>query len=306
MNPDLTIFLASYNGSKFINEQIESIKNQSYKNWKLIASDDASNDATVEILKHFQLQFGSDKFLIKTGPQKGHCQNFLSMTCADIAKTKYYAYCDQDDIWMPDKIERAIKYIDTIPSCVPALYCSRTLCIDEQSKPLHLSSLFNKTPDFKNALVQNIAGGNTMVFNNAARELIKKAGLTNVPAHDWWTYLLVTGCGGEVYYDPVPSILYRQHEENQVGDNSSLSAHILRLKMLLKGNYKDYNNRNIAALQANIDILTAENQRTLNTFAQFRNMGLLRRIYGLQRTGLYRNRFLDNIGLFVATIINKI
>ena len=105
----------------------------------------------------------------------------------------FFACCDQDDVWWPDKLERALQWLHTVPEHVPAVYFSRTRNVDASGNIIGCSPLFRRPPNFRNALVQSIGGGNTMVFNRAARELLVAAGPVDVASHDWWTYLLVSG-----------------------------------------------------------------------------------------------------------------
>jgi len=105
-----------------------------------------------------------------------------------------------------------------------------------------MSPLFVFPPSFRNALEQRIAGGNTMVFNLASKRLIENAGLLDVPSH-WWLYILVTGCGGLVFYDKVGYILYRQHDGTLVGGNNTYYAKTKRLIMALQGRFQNWNKK---------------------------------------------------------------
>ena len=106
---------------------------------------------------------------------------------------------------------------------LPLLFCSRTLTITESGTPVGMSPLFRRTPSFRNALVQSLAGGNTMVLNRAARDIVALASRrARFVSHDWWAYLLVTGAGGVVHYSAKPLVRYRQHAQNLVGANTSL------------------------------------------------------------------------------------
>ena len=111
-SPLICILMSTYNGGKFLSEQLESIDNQTHKNWRLVISDDGSSDNTLTIAKQFQDKWGSDRLEIRQGPQQGFCQNFLSMACDNTIRAGLYAFSDQDDIWMPDKLERAVRYFD--------------------------------------------------------------------------------------------------------------------------------------------------------------------------------------------------
>jgi hypothetical protein len=120
---------------------------------------------------------------IHAGPAEGSTANFLSLTCRADIDADYFAYADQDDVWESDKLERAVNWLKTIPEGVPALYGSRTLLVDARNQHIGYSPLFEREPNFRNALVQSIAGGNTMVFNRAARDLLRRRAKTSKPSH---------------------------------------------------------------------------------------------------------------------------
>ena len=198
-------------------------------------SDDGSTDATLDLLHKYQLQSQPNQVKLYSGPKRGFAANFLSLVCNEEIESDYYAYSDQDDIWQADKLQVAIDWLNSVPKEVPALYCSRTELVDEKCKHIGYSLLYKKKISFLNALVQNISGGNTMVFNQAACDILRAAGfMTPVVAHDWWTYLLITGCGGEVYYDVHTHMLYRQHAGAQIGANTGWRARLMRLSLLMR------------------------------------------------------------------------
>ena len=299
--------LCTYHGQRYLAEQLDSFKAQTHLNWEVFASDDGSLDDTHAILDAHRQQWGTEKLSIHFGPAEGFAANFLSLTCNADIQADCYAYSDQDDVWEADKLQRAVEWLQTVPQIVPALYCSRTRLVDASNCSIGLSPLFNKPPCFANALMQNIGGGNTMVFNDAARKLLREAGdKVDVVTHDWWAYLVITGCGGKVFYDPYPSVRYRQHDSNLVGMNSSWRARLMRLRMLAQGQFKRWNDRNITALQTFANNLTPENQETLGLFATGRGKALLPRLTRLKRSGIKRQSFPSNVVLFVAAIFGKI
>src|SRR5262249_46946867 len=159
------ILLCTLNGERFLVEQLASLERQTFTNWRLVASDDGSNDHTKSILQAFKRSHETGKVEIIDGPQRGAPANFLFLACRQNPVSDYYAFCDQDDVWEADKLARAIAILEQAPPGVPALYGSRTSLIDESGEKFGLSPLFPKTPTFRCALVQSIAGGNTMVFN---------------------------------------------------------------------------------------------------------------------------------------------
>jgi hypothetical protein len=133
-----------------------------------------------------------------------------------------------------------------------------------------MSPMFVFPPSFRNALVQSIAGGNTMIFNQAAKNLIEKVGMVDVPSHDWWLYQLISGVEGIVYYDKVPQILYRQHEFALVGGNNTFPAKIERVWMLLQGRFQNWNTQNIMVLKQVEHLLVKNHQEILNLFELLR------------------------------------
>jgi glycosyltransferase involved in cell wall biosynthesis len=304
--PKVAILLATYNGQRFLPKQLDSLIGQTYPNWQIFASDDNSTDDTMDILGIYKNKLGDHQLTITSGPRLGFAVNFLSMVHNTAINADYYAYADQDDIWEADKLQRAIDWLSTVPQDIPSLYCSRTRLIDEHDNRMGHSPLFTRTPSFANALVQNIGGGNTMVFNQAARDIIGQITPANIVSHDWLTYLAVTGCGGRVYYDSQPFINYRQHKSNLVGTNSSWCSRLVRIKMLFAGRFRLWNECNISALEFINSRLTPKNQLIFRQFLITRQGWLIPRLINFFRSGIYRQTLLGNMGLIAAVVFNKI
>lgn len=307
VNPLVAILLCTYNGAQFLEEQLDSLEAQTHQNWVVIASDDGSTDNTPEILRQYQSKWPAGKLTIRSGPQKGFCQNFLSLACDPNIRADYYAFCDQDDVWLPAKLEVALSNISANQSTeVPHLYCGRTKYVTKNLKPCGMSPLFVFPPSFRNALVQSIAGGNTMVFNQPAKKLIEKVGPVDVPSHDWWLYQLISGVEGVVFYDRMPYLLYRQHEFALVGGNNSFPAKMERVWMLLQGRFQKWNMQNIAVLKQVNHLLVKNHQEILVMFEVMRNAKLKDRFRLMEVCGLYRQTRRGTLSLFLATLINKI
>jgi glycosyltransferase involved in cell wall biosynthesis len=305
--PLVAILLCTYNGARFLAEQLDSLEAQTHQNWVVIASDDGSTDQTLEILRQYQAKWPSGKLTIRSGPQNGFCQNFLSLACDPNIRADYYAFCDQDDVWLPEKLTVALENISSNQQAeVPCLYCGRTKYVTETLKPCGMSPLFVFPPSFRNALVQSIAGGNTMVFNQAAKLLLEKVGPVDVPSHDWWMYQLISGVEAEVFYDPKPYVLYRQHEFALVGGNNSFPAKMERVWMLLQGRFQRWNAQNIEALKQVNHLFVKNHQEILSMFEALRGAHLKDRFRLMEICGLYRQTRRGTFSLYLAALIKKI
>jgi len=302
---NLAILLCAYNGGKFLREQLDSFVAQSFKNWRLFVYDDQSTDDTKDLVESHD---AADKItFISNDTKLGFAKNFLNGLHSTPAHFDFYAISDQDDIWLENKLQRAVAYLKTIDDQKPALYCSRTTLVDSIGTLIGYSPLFQKKPSFRNALVQSIAGGNTMVLNKAACDLVARVERdTEVVSHDWFIYQLVTGAGGVIYYDPHSEILYRQHEANLIGSNNGFCAKLSRIKMLLNNSFKAWNDTNTRALQNSRDLLTQENRDVLDIFVRSRESYLIPRLMGFLKSGIYRQTFLGNVALVAGAMLNKI
>jgi glycosyltransferase involved in cell wall biosynthesis len=309
-SPLVAILMGTMNGARFLPEQLDSLAAQTHQNWVLIASDDGSTDDTLRILKVYQAKWPAGKLIIKEGPKQGFCVNFLSMACDSSIKADYYAFCDQDDVWLPNKLEVAVDNIAAHQLhkgvTLPYLYCGRTSYVSEKLEPIGISPLFVFPAKFRNALVQSIAGGNTMVFNQQTKFALEKVGVVDVPSHDWWLYLLVSGIGGEVYYDKVPQILYRQHDDSIVGENRSFTSKCFRAYTLLRGRFRNWNTKNIEALCVVNGMLAEDNQEILRLFKLMRSAKLIDRFRLMEVCGLYRQTWRGTMTLYLAAFLKKI
>ena len=300
--PEVTILMCTYNGAPFLEEQLLSIERQSYRNWRLVACDDGSTDQTREILSEFDSKTGGRCITRVAGGRKGFVHNYLTLACDETAKGDFFAFCDQDDAWEPDKLARALAWLTEVPDTVPALYCSRTKHMDTFGKEIGYSRLFTGCPTFANALVQSIAGGNTMVFNEATRRLIRLVGVVDAPAHDWLLYLLVTAVEGSVKYDPYPAVRYRLHRDNAIGNPGWLR----RLDMLLNNRFRLLIGKNLAILNSFRPHMTARNNVILDEFSKVRELRLRGRMCAFYRSGVHRKSIFGNMGLLLAVVLGKL
>jgi glycosyltransferase involved in cell wall biosynthesis len=303
----IAILMATYNGANHLQGQIQSLIEQSYSEWELCVSDDGSSDQTLAVLEGVANSTLLGRLRVFAGPRQGFAKNFLSLVNRTEIQANYFAFCDQDDHWREDKLARGLAALQQVPAHVPALYCTRTRSVDSLGQHLGFSPLFSKPPCFANALVQSIAGGNTMIFNSAARDLLASTpDDITIVSHDWWAYLLVSGCGGQVFYDAEATLDYRQHAGNLVGANSSWLDRLLRLRKMFSGRFREWNDANRIALNFYHAQLIPENQQKLNIFVQGRDGSLLKRLRSIKETGVFRQTSIGHLGLWLAAVFKKV
>jgi glycosyltransferase involved in cell wall biosynthesis len=296
----VAILMGTRDGARFLRAQLETIAAQSHRDWRLVASDDGSTDATRAILAAFRAEQGPERVEIRTGPCQGFAANFLGLAGDPGIRAEHYAFADQDDLWDEDRLARGIARLGGLDPAVPALTGGRTRLIDEAGAPCGLSPEFRAPPSFENALVQSIAGGNTMLFNAAAKRLFEAVPDVAVVAHDWWAYQLVSGAGGTVIYDPAPAVAYRQHPANLIGGNMGLRAKAERLRLLAAGRLAEYTDTNLAALDAAAALLTPEARAKVALLRRARSRGLFGRIRLMRRLALYRQTRAGTASLWLA------
>jgi len=302
------ILLSTYNGERYLEEQLNSLLAQDFSREICVwVRDDGSSDGTLAILRRFEKEHDW-KFKVNAGRNIGVVRSFFRLLELT-PQEGYFAFCDQDDIWNRDKLTRAIAQLETIPENVPAMYCSRTELIDKVGRHLgYWPPIPRKGPGFANALIENIAVGCTIVLNSAAKRLISGAlpDPDRVIMHDWWTYLCVSAFG-RVIYDPEPSIRYRQHGGNTVG-GTNLVFRKLRVKI---ANF--WRNRGKFRLRAQAeefdrlfgDQLSSESRRILKDFLKVR-ASLVSRVRYAFSTDLYRQMPLDHLMFRVLYIMKHI
>jgi glycosyltransferase involved in cell wall biosynthesis len=303
----VAILMCTKDGAAFIDDQLKSIADQTHENWSLIVSDDGSTDDTVAKIKRFAETHAQKTIILREGPSKGVCANFLSLANDSTIDADYFAFSDQDDIWHKKKLQRALTCLAATPTGIPGMYCGRTELMTFDELPDGFSPLFTRPPAFENALVQSLGGGNTMVFNRAAKMSLEEAATNEVVLHDWWVYQLVSAAGGILYYDPQPMLRYRQHPDNLIGSNLGWRARFVRLRMMLSGRFRDWNDMNIAALQkVPSHLMAPRNREVLELFMKARTASFLKRVYFLKKSGVYRQSLAGNFGLVAATILKRI
>lgn len=225
------ILLATYNGERYLTEQVESILSQTYQNWVLKIRDDCSRDATASIVRSYVEKYPDKIMLVGDGTASGGAKNnfFRLMSLSD---GQYIMFCDQDDVWEPNKIELTLKRMKELEkekgSSLPLLVFTDLRVVNENLETIassfeRMSHLDCTRTQLPRLLVQNVVTGCTAMMNAALREIAVQAkDLSRVTMHDGWVALIASAFGASAYL-PVQTICYRQHGDNSVGAKKTLS-----------------------------------------------------------------------------------
>lgn len=303
----VTICLCTRNGAAHLPAQLDSYLAQTHENWALWISDDGSDDATPEILHAFRKAHGHRRDIrILRGPQRGVAANYLSLLTHPDLPPGPVALSDQDDVWHPGKLSRALAGIGAAGG--PVLYGAQYLYTDAALRVTGHSRPPGRGASFGNALVQNIVSGHSAVLNAPALDLLRRAGMPDGLAfHDWWLYQLVTGAGGRVICDRERVLSYRQHGANHMGARHGIRAAGTRAAALLGRRYGGWVAAHIAALNRASHLLTPESRAILRALsaAGAPRAGPARAAL-LARCGLHRQTRPETAALYLAAALGRV
>ena len=262
-NYRIAILMATYNGEKYLKEQIDSIISQTCQDWHLYIHDDGSKDSTIAIIKDYICQYPDSITLLDYPPQGGACKNFLSLL--ERVEAPYYMFCDQDDVWLPEKIEKSFCKIQEIEekssSKTPIIINTDLTIVDEHLHTIcesfwsHERIIPNWLRTYDDHAAVYSATGCTMLFNHKTKEIVKHP-YKYATMHDAWVNLSVAAVNGVICYLPESFILYRQHRQNTQGTRDPYTftlkyrlRHILKIYNINRRHYLEMNSiRNITLL----------------------------------------------------------
>lgn len=226
----VVVIMSTYNGSRFVSEQIDSILAQLPGDGLLLVRDDGSSDGTVDRVN----SLNDGRIRIVRGANLGFGRSFLTLLASVPTDAQMVMFSDQDDVWLPGKIVTAWRHLAPL-TVGAALYCSAQILVDENLIPLQVTPPWPRGASFESALAENIVTGCTAALNRAAIDLVCRAGVPQgVLFHDWWLYLTVSAMG-TVIVDDQPTLLYRQHGSNVIGRGSGwLGRHWQMVPFLIK------------------------------------------------------------------------
>jgi len=217
---NIAILMATYNGERYIGEQIDSLLNQSYQDWTLFIHDDGSTDKTNEIIRKYEKNYPNQIVIVEAPPTGGAKFNFMFLL--SIVEAPYIMFCDQDDVWLENKIKKTFDRMSSLDKNVPALVYTELKVVKEDLKELSPSlSQYNHFRHSRNSinflLVENIVTGCTVMINDKLADLcLKSSDNSKIVMHDWWLALVAAKFGVISFVDE-SLILYRQHLYNTIG-----------------------------------------------------------------------------------------
>ncbi|MFC6260629.1 glycosyltransferase family 2 protein [Levilactobacillus fujinensis] len=299
---DVAILMSTFNGADYIEQQINTIRAQSYTAWTLYIRDDGSTDTTVSLIR--QLMLTDQRIVLCAEPNPvnlGPARSFMTL----LAQTEadYYLFADQDDFWLPDKIEKTLNVMRRLNQHDPNLVHTNLSLADKDLNVLVTSFNDVAYDDVQSLLLANDITGCTVMINRQLRELVRQD--CDIPCmHDMWLGLRAV-MFGNVAYLKEPTILYRQHGSNVVGSTTSkvakvrtfnspaekerLVTTVLTARTLLKR----YGNH-----------FSAAERQTLLTLAQLGQVSLPRSLWRIKRNRIYKHSFLATASFILKLTLN--
>lgn len=276
----LAILMATYNGEKYIAEQLDSLLNQTVSDFTVYIHDDGSTDNTVEIIKQYQKKYPDRFQCLEYPPSGGAKNNFLSLL--RMVEAQYYMFCDQDDVWFPEKVKISYSEMKKCESGnwdMPCVVFGDMQVTDRERRVISTSYLkyVKKDPQkisLKELLVQNVAAGCTMMINRKLALLsLHYQNQDSIFMHDWWI-MLIAACVGKIAYMNKPLLMYRQHGDNSVGIGKDRYKWLKeKVRNVIGGKQLDVSKqgiiyqRKIARELLKLEVLTEADQKLLNRLA---------------------------------------
>ena len=300
INKNISVLLSTYNGEKYIEQQLNSLLNQTNQNFRLIVRDDCSNDNTFEILNKYKIE------ILEAKENLGAKSNFSALLeyAVDNSNSEYFIFCDQDDVWENDKIDQTLVKIREIEKKypkTPVLVHTDLKVVDEDLKKLNESFMIYQGIDAKyknlnNLLIQNNITGCTVMINRKLAEMCLP-----IPAecimHDWWIGLVASKFGKIGYLDR-STIRYRQHAYNSIG------AKQFGLEYIVKSMFKYHSlSKNIVQAKAFLNSyrnsLDKDSIEMLEDFTNIESKSFWQKREILLKHKLLKQGFIRNIGLLL-------
>lgn len=296
---EIVVLMSTYNGSNYLEKQLESIKNQKGVKIKLVVRDDGSKDNTIEILEKWSEAIDLD--IIK-GENLGSSKSFLELL-KNSPNANYYAFADQDDYWLNNKLITAIEKLKKYSNEAPSLYFSEMTLVNQDLEKIKTEK-WHRYIDFPRSLIHNPASGCTMVFNHKTKEIINE-NKSDVFMHDSFIFKVINALGGNIHFDTNSYILYRQHGNNVVGGSQPLRKKMKKRFSTIKNKPRYREKESTIILQNYKDNIKENNIKYLDYLANYRST-IKYRFYLLFSRKFIFNKLSENIYFRISVILGRL
>jgi hypothetical protein len=293
----VAILLSTYNGESFLGAQLRSYLSQTHDDWTLHWRDDGSTDASVQVVARFAAEVGNGRCIFPDEAGQRHAtSSFLALLrAARGSNAAYFAFSDQDDVWLPEKLARGVAALDRMSGAEPALYCAGRIVVDAELRQQYVPGGLHRPPGFPAALTQNVAPGCTMMLNRAAADLVLYSQPPNTTWHDWWCYIMVAAAGGHVLVDRTATVLHRQHGNNLVGEPRCWWRRGIAALRRGPAPFMRLLRQHVSMLQAGPELLPESTRQQLAVIADALNGSRVDRLKALNLPGLTRQTWLETV-----------
>ena len=305
------VLLSTYNGERFLREQLDSLYSQINVNVQILARDDGSKDGTRDILSEYQKSKG--QLTIIDGSNIGAANSFFRLVeyaSEYCHQYDYYAYCDQDDVWFREKLEKAVNLLEKSDNHYKLAYSSLTTT-DEYLTQLGSDTVDGTVYTLNSNIVSNHIAGCCQVFN---RGLLEKINLINsyktnrriTFLHDTWTSLVAFALDGYIIHDSFPRMYYRQHSGNVVGNNKGGLLHLYkkRISRYINAESRPKSDKCKCIQDLMWNEIPYKNRPFIDLCANYHD-NILKKLKLIFSTQLYASSMGENIGALILVLFNK-
>lgn len=304
----VNIVLSTYNGAKFLSEQIDSIQAQTFTDWQLLIRDDDSSDKTRDIIVSYMLKDERIKFINEGDHTNlGVINSFYKLIKQDSAD--YYFFCDQDDVWLPEKMATMLAEATGHDASQPLMVYMDLSVVDEKLKVINPSMVHSQSHHANTSLLaeltENTVTGGVAMINHALAKRWKST--DNIIMHDWYLALLATATGELVYIDK-PGELYRQHDHNVLGARTfgkRLKKWLNPLQAVEKYWHLIITSQKQATSLLTQPDLSDENRELIEKYVALLNQTVMNRIKYLKEYNFKKNKLFHTI-VFRTLVVTKI
>lgn len=296
----VAILMSTYNGERYLREQLDSIIKQTYKNIEILIRDDGSIDSTIDILNEYRKKYKYIRYY--TGPNLKPARSFLDLL-RQAPVADYYAFCDQDDYWEDDKIECAIKKLKDGKA---DFYYSSYTVVNENLKTIREGVQKPVMNTIGQALVMATVTGCTVVFSKKVQECAKLYSPLQLMMHDSWLYKVTLAMGYKVVYDDQAHLLYRQHGNNVIGANKSkIRIWKSKWRRWLKNVSNDRYHEACELYKGYNSMMPLEQSRIVKRIADYLQMNLVKRILLAMNSDYKTGNTKSDIAFLFAIIFKR-